>query len=275
MIIAVLIVLGLCFGSFVNALVWRIYQQSLPTKKRKASKEELSVTKGRSMCVHCGHTLSAIDLLPVVSWVALRGKCRYCHKTISWQYPLVELVTAGLFVGSYLFWPSELAGFEYISFASWLVALVIFMALVVYDFRWMLLPNKLVFTLYGVAAVFVLTHAVAEGSVQIIVESLIGVAIGGGIFYALFQLSDGRWIGGGDVKLGFALGAVVGGPIQAFLVLFGASLLGTLAILPLMFVGKPLRSMKIPFGPFLIAATVLVQLFGQSVTDWYIHSLIL
>lgn len=274
MIIVVLVLLGLSFGSFVNALVWRLRQQSLSSEQRergarKAKKAELSISKGRSMCVHCGHTLKAIDLLPVVSWLSLGGKCRYCHRKVSWQYPLVELSTAGLFVSTYLLWPNYVAGWEIVAFGLWLVSLTGFMALIVYDLRWMLLPNRIVFPLYGVAALFVLSRMAAEMSIAPLLSSLIGVLIGGGLFYLLFQVSQGRWIGGGDVKLGFLLGAIVGGPVQAVLVLFGASLLGTLITVPLMLSGRAGRHTRIPFGPFLIAAAIFTQLFGVALTDWY------
>ena len=102
MIIAVLAVLGLVFGSFVNAFAWRLHEQeSLLEKKKKPSAKQLaklSIVKGRSMCPECKHELAAKDLIPVFSWITLKGKCRYCGKPISWQYPAVELATALLFV---------------------------------------------------------------------------------------------------------------------------------------------------------------------------------
>src|SRR3989344_6490262 len=125
MIVAILIVLGLAFGSFVNALVWRLHEQEERAKSKEQrrkkgkakntaklsshtsvlSSKDLSILKGRSMCPSCKHGLAAKDLVPVLSWLTLRGKCRYCHKPISIQYPLVELITATLFVISYLLWP--------------------------------------------------------------------------------------------------------------------------------------------------------------------------
>lgn len=270
MIIAVLIVLGLCFGSFVNAFVWRLYQQSLPARKQKAKADDLSISKGRSMCVNCGHTLNTLDLLPIVSWIGLKGRCRYCKKPISWQYPLVEFVTAVLFVISYLFWPRTIEGVEVGVFCLWLVSLVAFMSLVVYDIRWMLLPNKIIFPMYALAVIFVWLRAASEQSYVPIASSLVGVAIGGGIFYVLFQASKGAWIGGGDVKLGFLLGALSGGLVPAFLILFIASLLGTLVALPVLMTGKKGRQSRIPFGPFLIAGAIITQLFGQSIIDSYV-----
>jgi prepilin signal peptidase PulO-like enzyme (type II secretory pathway) len=90
--------------------------------------------------------------------------------------------------------------------------------------------------------------------------------VGGGLFYVLFQMSGGRWIGGGDVKLGFLLGLVVGGPMEAVMVLFLSSLLGVIAILPLLAAKKASRKSLIPYGPFLIIAAIVIQLFGAELT---------
>lgn len=269
MIILILGVLGICLGSFVNAFVWRLHQQSLPSKKQKHNPSDLSISKGRSMCVNCGHTLGAKDLVPVLSWLSLKGKCRYCKKPISWQYPLVELSTAILFIISYIFWPHQFTGAEIGVFGLWLVSLLAFMSLIVYDLRWMLLPNKIVFPMYGVAVIFVGLRIIAEQSWHPLVAGLLGAAIGGGIFYVLFQFSKGSWIGGGDVKLGFFLGALIGGPLNAFLLLFLASLLGTLISVPLIMLGRAQKQTRIPFGPFLIIAAIIIQLFGADIVDAY------
>lgn len=265
-----LLLIGLCFGSFANALVWRIHQQSKPAKKRKATDKELSISKGRSMCVHCGHTLRAGDLLPVVSWLSLRGRCRYCKRPISWQYPAVELITALLFLLSYIYWPLGFETSGILAFGLWLVALVGLVSLVIYDIRWMLLPNKIIFPLLILSSLIVLLDALfLQQSLTPIVNSALGLAVGGGIFYLLFQLSDGRWIGGGDVKLGFLLGLLVGGPLEALLVIFIASLLGTGLLLPLMVLKKLHSKSRVPFGPFLIASAIIVKLFGSDLIQMY------
>ena len=258
----------------MNALVWRLYQQSLPKKKRRATDQELSISRGRSMCPRCKHTLAWYDLVPVLSWTLLGGKCRYCRKSIGWQYPAVELATAGLFVFSYLSWPLELTMLSIqMLFTVWLAAIVGFVALTVYDLRWMLLPNKIVFPLTGLGVLAVVTRLIDSGNIQqTILMSLGSLAVAGGIFYVIFQISDGSWIGGGDVKLGFAIGLLLGSPILAFLMLFVASLLGILAALPAIALKKSNLSSRMPFGPFLIASTVVVMLFGQRIIDWYTAS---
>lgn len=271
MIIVILFLLGLCFGSFVNALVWRVHKQS--KAKSKKAKQAYSISKGRSQCVECNHTLSARDLLPVVSWLMLGGKCRYCHKPVSWQYPAVELATASLFVVSYVWWPTALGTVLQLAiFALWLVSLVGLMALIVYDLRWMMLPNRIVFPLGVVAGASALLSVASEGSWQALMGAVGAVLIGGGLFYLLFEMSKGRWIGGGDVKLGFVLGALIASPGQTALMLFIASFLGTIFSLPLIITKKLTPTTRIPFGPFLIVATIIVKLFGVSMIDWYTHN---
>lgn len=299
MIYIVLIVFGLAFGSFVNALVWRLRQQELLVESRKVSKvknnakksaksniqhtkynipeERLSVLKGRSMCPSCHHELAAKDLIPVLSWLSLGGKCRYCKKPIHWQYPLVELISALLFVVSYIFWPEYLnfaelqtfsSIFNVVSFGVWLIFLTGLIALFIYDLKWMLLPDRIVFPLiYGALALTIL-EAVATKSFSPLLSSAIGVLMLAGLFYAIFVVSNGGWIGGGDVKLAIFMGIILG-PYLSFLALFLASLVGSFIILGIMALTKVDRKQQIPFGPFLIGATYVAVIWGPAIIDWY------
>ncbi|HEX9153580.1 MAG TPA: prepilin peptidase [Candidatus Saccharimonadales bacterium] len=255
MVLLLLIVIGLVLGSFVNALVWRLH-------------ENKNWVSDRSECTHCHHKLGPLDLIPVVSWVALHGNCRYCHQKIE-DSPFTELMLPALFVISYLCWPVDLAGKGLIEFVFWLVFLVGFAALIVYDLRWFLLPNKIVFPLVALAVIQVVVVTVYRHDVLLLLQAVGGATAVGGIFYVLFQVSDGAWIGGGDVKLGIVLGLLAGGVIEGFLVLFAASLAGLMAALPSLLQGKAKRKTQIPFGPFLILGLVIVQLFGADVINWY------
>lgn len=254
--------LGLIFGSFVNALVWRLHN------KRNWVSE-------RSECPHCHHKLAAIDLIPVLSFVALKGKCRYCGKKIE-DTPAPEIVTALLFVVSYICWPVELHGSGLFQFVCWLIILVAFMALVVYDLKWFLLPDKIVFPLTGFVALQVITQHIAyHFAWHEMLAAAAGAIVLSGIFYVLFIVSDGSWIGGGDVKLAVALGLIAGDPLRATLLLFFASIIGVAVSLPSMAKkkGKAALKVQIPFGPFLIAATILIQLFGSPIIHWYTNLL--
>lgn len=256
--------LGLIFGSFNSALIWRIYKQS----KEKDASKKYSVVTGRSMCPKCGHKLGPIDLIPLFSWISTGGRCRYCKEPISWQYPVIELITGTTFLLSYVYWPRELIGSSgWILFGLWLLSTVLFVALTAYDVRWMLLPDRLmkplaIISLSAAALMLTLEGVAAFRSI------IWGVIIGFGFFYLLFQMSSGRWIGGGDVKFGLVMGLWLGAAKTALALLlafYGAAVF----ILPLMLIGRVSRKSQIPFGPFLILATFVAFLFGDQLIEWY------
>lgn len=276
-----LIVAGLILGSFVNATVWRLHEQAAlrerAVKKSRARDavrlRELSIIQGRSMCPNCGHRLAAKDLVPVLSWLWLRGKCRYCGRRID-DTPLPEIGLACLFAVSYLYWPFTLHGAGLFQFVLWLIFLTAFMALAVYDLRWLLLPDRIVYPLAVIAALQVITLWIGYGEgLSGVAGSIFGVAIIAGLFYVLFRISDGMWIGGGDVKLGIVLGLLAGGPVRSMLVLFAASCSGLIAMLPFLLTGRAGNKSQIPFGPFLIFGLILDVLFGDRLVHWYMRLL--
>lgn len=266
-----LFLLGLCAGSFVNALVWRLHEQGKGRKTK--NKKHLSILSGRSVCPHCRHQLAPGDLIPLFSYLRLRGRCRYCKKPISRQYPVVELSSGLVFAASYLFWPTSLGeGENLILFISWSAASVGLLALAVYDFRWMLLPSRIIYPTLIVAAAGRLVYIAGLedlDKMQVVLDWGLAVVVTAGIFWLIHLISKGRWIGYGDVRLGLITGTILGTPSKGFLMIFTASVLGTLYVLPAILRGKTSIEARIPFGPFLIAATFLVLLFGEPVIDWY------
>lgn len=272
MIAVVLVLFGLIFGSFINALTWRFHEQAeLAGKKGKAAakrRKELSMVTGRSMCSNCGHELAAKDLVPVISWLWLRGKCRYCGKPIP-DSPLVELSTGLLFAVSYLAWPYSFHGADLFRFVCWLVFMVGFVALAVYDIRWYLLPDKIVFPLTGLGIVQVCVLAIWLHDLHALLLPALGAIVIFGVFWGLYQVSGGSWIGGGDVKLGILLGLLAGSPYRALTVIFIASLIGTVVSVPQLMKGKAGLTKRIPFGPALLLATIIIVLYGDQLTSWY------
>lgn len=255
--IIILFILGLCFGSFVNALVWRLH------KKRNFVSE-------RSECVHCHHVLGWYDLIPVVSWLMLKGKCRYCKKKID-DSPITEIGVAVAFASSYLLWPFGFAFAGLVLFVLWLIAVVFLATLFLYDLKWMLLPDKVNFPLMGLGIVWaVFFHAVfAQNSIETgLTESALGIASVAGLYGFLYMISKGAWVGFGDVKLGIFMGLVLGwqGGLLAVLL---ANTIAFLVILPGLMTNKISRTSKIPFGPFLILATGISLLLGHYIIDWY------
>jgi leader peptidase (prepilin peptidase)/N-methyltransferase len=267
--IIVLVWLGLAFGSFVNALVWRIHEQN---KKRKPQSVNLSILNGRSICPNCKHQLAWYDLIPLFSWAALRGRCRYCKKPIAKQYPLVELAQALVFASSYIWWPGGLHGSgDWVLFISWLLTSVGLMALLVYDTKWMLLPNRILYPTFYVTFAGRLTFLIGfeDHKGHALLMWVLSVAVASGIFWLLFVISQGKWIGFGDVRLGLITGTVLADPGKSFLMIMLGSLLGTLFILPALVAGKKNLASKLPYGPFLIGAAFICVLFGGSILDWY------
>jgi leader peptidase (prepilin peptidase)/N-methyltransferase len=254
-----LTLLGLCLGSFVNALVWRVH-------------EGRDFVKERSVCPKCGHTLAARDLIPVLSYVLLGRKCRYCGQSISRQYPATELIGAGGFLLSYWFWPVNLTHTgNLILFITWLISFVGLLALTLYDLRWMLLPNKILYPTFLITALGYLIYwlGFAGDKTFFLINWFLSIAVAGGIFLVIYVISSGQWIGFGDVRLGLITGTLLHKPTIAFLMVFLSSVLGSLAALPSLLTGKRGINSKLPYGPFLILATFICLLFGQTVLDWY------
>ncbi len=260
---------GLMIGSFINALVWRLHQREAREEKgasRKPSVEpRVSVWKGRSACPGCQHQLAAKDLVPVLSWLALKGKCRYCHKPISHQYPIVEALTAGLFVLSYL--ALRPVGFElWLQFGFWLYILTILIALAVYDWRWLILPDRWLLPALALSLSYIVVMA-ALGDLNPWSHLLAGLAAGGS-FYGLVAVSHGRWMGGGDIKLAALMGLLLGWANLALAMLIAFN---SAALIGLLLIGLKLKTRRdyIPFGPFLCLGTVIAFIYGQTFIGWY------
>ena len=258
--IAVLLgVLGAAMGSFTDAVSWRLH-----TKRNMVS--------DRSECESCHHKLGLGDLIPVVSWLLLRGKCRYCGAPISARVPLVEGALAMLFVASYLLWPLGFVQWQAVAlFGIWLGYVVALAVLVVYDLRWMLLPDKIVLPLIAVGFIDAALRASltpGAGVIDYISYAGWGMVALAGVYGVLYAVSRGKWVGFGDVKLSIFIGAVLGWQ-KALLVLVLANVIGFLLLLPGLASGKLRRTSRVPFGPFLIVAFIIAGLAGDAVIRWY------
>lgn len=257
--ILVMFVIGTALGSFSLVLAWRMY-------------DGRDWVKGRSSCEECGHELSALDMIPIISWVFLRGKCRYCRKPFSKQLLFAELLMGSIVALSWLYWPFGLStALEIVLFCAWLLITVLLSALFWYDLRWFLLPNRLVYPLLGISVLFsIIRGLVVDLSVyEVVFMPLLAAGLLSGLFYLMFFMSKGKWIGFGDVRLAIPLGLILGNPINTWLMLFFASCLGIIASFPSIIKGKTKLRTKIPFGPLLIIATIFVFLSGERIIDWY------
>lgn len=279
----ILAFVGLVFGSFVGASVWRLRARQLSDDKKngeKISKKDVrqieklpikSVKADRSVCLHCGHQLHWYDLLPILSWMSLGGKCRYCKVKIGWTEPALEIGMAVFFVASYIFWPYPLDSFfALLHFAIWLVAGVGLATLFVYDMRWYLLPNNVVFPLIGLGLLNAfIVLADRQFSLPQVANVLYSCAILSGLYYFIYVISKHQWVGFGDVKLGLVLALLLVDFQLSVLALFLANLVGTIVYLPLMVRGRIKGQTHIPFGPLLITGWFISGLFGANIIAWY------
>ncbi len=259
----ILVLLGLCFGSFINALVWRI-------------RNNRDIWRERSECTHCHHRLGWLDLLPVISWLLLTGRCRYCRQPIE-DSPVVEVLTALFFVVSYIYWPIRLSNGEgVVLLGLGLSLIVVMMALSVYDALWQQLPTILSKIFIGLALLFVLVRDVIVSPrplIEIVFDAGLGVLVIAGLYWALYKVSKGKWVGDGDSTIGIGLGLLLGWKL-AILTVFLANLLGLCAIVPGLLLGRITRRTRIPFGPFLMLAGWIALLWGPMIINWYVQSLL-
>lgn len=283
--IGVLALFGLMFGSFVGASVWRLRARQLVEDKNageSVDKKEYAqllpltkqgITADRSRCLHCGTTLKWHDLLPLVSWLSTGGRCRYCKARIGTFEPLIELGVATLFVVSYIVWPVPLLTMSgLVVFLLWLAAVVLLAILFAYDLKWFLLPDTIVFPLIGIGAVTSIVHVVlATDKVGVLISIAGASLILSGLYYFLWRISKGEWVGFGDVKLGLGLALLLADWRLASVTLFSANLIGCLVVLPGMLSGRLGRKTHIPFGPLLIAGAVVAMLVGGRIIQSYIE----
>lgn len=214
-------IFGLCIGSFLNCVIYRLEQ------KKKIT--------GRSFCPHCKHTLSWQDLFPIFSFLFLKGKCRHCHEKISIQYPLVELATGLIFI----------LIFNQYSMLDTLYLLIISCFLIIifiYDLKHYLIPDKILFPAIIIALIYNLIN------LQHILNNLWAVIVASGFLLIIFLISKGRAMGFGDVKLAVLMGLLLGMPdvlVALFLAFFFGAIIG---LILMAFKKKSLKS-EIPFWP--------------------------
>lgn len=266
MIAFVVFVFGLAIGSFLNAVIYRLEKGE-------------SALRGRSYCPHCKHQLVWYDLIPLLSFVLLKGRCRYCQGKISLQYPLVELAAGFLFVAVFWFgipWPGQgVDNLTKLSFQQ-VLGLLYFWAVVstlivifVYDLKHFLIPDKILLLAIGIVALWkIFEFLEIETPVPLITSLLAGFGASA-FFLAVYLVSQGRWMGFGDVKLAFLLGLFLGWPF-ILVALFAAFCLGAIVGLVLIaFKKKGLKS-EVPFAPFLIIGTAIAFFFGSNILSWYL-----
>ncbi|PIT92186.1 MAG: hypothetical protein COU08_03825 [Candidatus Harrisonbacteria bacterium CG10_big_fil_rev_8_21_14_0_10_42_17] len=271
MIIALQIILGLAFGSFLNVLTIR-YQPEMGMKSFLRA-------RGRSACRHCKRTLAWFELIPVASFLMLRGKCRTCKQNISLQYPLIEILTAVLAVTL----PFAFSG---AALALWYAASLVFITLSVIDIKWHIIPdeaNILIMVLgigYAVIQNIENSFGLVRGSFlghyalifgfreNVWSNHIFGSVVAALLFGVVILLTRGRGMGLGDFKLAATAGLLVGWP-DILLALMIAFILGSVVGLAMIATRKKSLKSALPFGPFIVIGMYIVIFWGKYILDGY------
>jgi leader peptidase (prepilin peptidase)/N-methyltransferase len=252
-ILTVAFVLGAVFGSFINVLVYRLPR-------------DLSIVTPPSHCPSCNNKIKPYDNIPILSYIILRGRCRHCGTRISPKYILIELLSGILVAFSIYYFGLNVRGLE----AAYLS--LVFIAVFFIDLEFTIIPNF--FTLPGV--LLGLAVSFIPGAFIGWLDALIGIAIGGGVFYVVGKLGELLFkkeaMGFGDVKFAAMLGAFLGWK-SLLLIFILASFLGSLVGLSILaFSGKgKSRSTYIPFGPFLVVAATITIYLGNIIINAYLR----
>ena len=265
-------ILGLLIGSFLNVVIHRLpkmmehdwlLQCAELREEDNPSQEPLSLSKPRSRCPACGHQITALENIPIFSWIALRGRCSACHAPISPRYPIIEALTGALFAFAAVEFGYGWAAAGATLLISALVALTFI------DIDTQLLPDSITLPLvwagllFNLSAIYTDLHAAVIGAIAGYLSLW--------IVYWGFKLATGKeGMGYGDFKLLAALGAWLGWQILPLIILL-SSLVGAIVGIVLIVVTKRGRNIPIPFGPYLAAAGLLALFWGNDLTQAYLR----
>jgi len=242
----IIFLLGLVFGSFINSLIYRLYFK-IPLWDR-------------SFCLNCQKKLLARDLVPLLSFILLKGKCRFCKQKIKRQYFWVELITGILFV--LVFWHYQVINLLLIRD---LIFVLILLFILIFDWQYYLILDKIIWPCL-IFCIFI-NLFIGFNWVNLFLGSLFGA----GFFILQYLMSNGKWLGLGDVKLGVLLGFMLG-LNQIILVLIIAYITGGLVAFVLLILKRKNFGDVLPLGSFLAAAGIIVLLIGEKVLNYILFS---
>jgi len=245
--IILVFIFGLAVGSFLNCLIWRLYKE-----------ETLG---GRSYCPKCRQPIAWYDNLPLLSFIFLKGRCRHCQQKISWQYPLVEIITALLLTIIFLKNLDSLQ-LSLILLRDWLFVaglIVVF----VYDLRWQMIPMLIIWPL--LAVIFILNLWLGFSWFSLLIFAVVG-----GLFFLIqYLLTKKQGVGEGDIWLGVLLGLAFPSGSELLLLLVISYGVGALISIILMLSGQKNWKSKIALGPFLVFGAIITLIWSGPLINWY------
>jgi leader peptidase (prepilin peptidase)/N-methyltransferase len=249
---------GSAVGSFLNVCIYRI---PLPNVSIHSPR--------RSFCPECNETIKAHDNIPILSYLFLGGKCRYCTAKISVTYPLVELATGVLFL--FMFYHFGLT----LEFLLALAFIAVLLPISVIDARHYIIPNVIIVTGLILGVVIVCAIAYQRADVWYLLTRFIGAVAGGMVLWLIAVIGGAilrkKAMGGGDIKLMVLIGLFLGAWPELMMVIAFSALSGAIVGSALIISGRKTRQSPIPYGPFLAGAAVLVLLWGNELWNMYLQ----
>ena len=271
-------IFGLVFGSFLNVVIYRL-----------RSGEPIGLS--RSFCPECKNLLKWPDLIPILSFICLRGRCRYCHKKISWQYPIVEILSGLIWI--LVFW--KVFGFNppfipplikgglggVLDSIYYIFILSALLVIAVYDFKWKIIPDKIVYPAIAAALIFNLfeiskyqnLEILKYLNIEIFIWPLLVAIVAFLFFFAIFYFSNGKAMGLGDAKLAILIGLFLS-PLLAVAAFMLAFIIGAASGIILIGLGRIFPHYKkwgmksqISFGPFLVLGAFLAFFFSDFIIN--------
>lgn len=246
-------VFGLVFGSFLNVVVYRL---KTPPRRGGTTKD---IIFGRSFCLECKNLLKWYDLIPLLSFIYLRGRCRYCRKKISWQYPIVELISGLLWILVFYKFGISLINIYYLFIFS------LFLVIAAYDFKWRIIPDKVVYPAIAVALVYNIFPLDKGGLWGVLLTASVAFLF----FFLIFYLSRGKAMGLGDAKLAFLIGLFLSSPL-AIIAFILAFIIGAVFGIILIGLGKKSLKSQIAFGPFLVLGATISFFLSDFIINFFI-----
>jgi len=276
LILIFVFIFGLTIGSFLNCLIWRLHEKiPLTIFVRRGNK------RNRSYCPKCGQQINWYDNIPLVSFIMLKGKCRQCGQSISWQYPAVEVTTGILFLISFLLvvksfiinpqiFDFRFSIFDLIQNSKFIIQLMrdwflisVMIVIFIYDLRWSEILD--IVTLPACLAVFIINLVLGFNLLNLLISGIIG----GSFFLIQFLVSGGRWIGGGDIRLGLLMGLALGWP-AVLLAIIISYFIGSIVGVGLILAGKKKWGSEVPLGVFLATGTIISLFWQAQILNWYL-----
>lgn len=245
----IIFTLGIIIGSFLNVCIYRIPRQE-------------SIVFPSSHCTYCSHPLAWYDLIPIFSYLSLKGKCRYCGGVISPQYPIVEFINGVIYLLLFLYFDLTINFIFY----SLIISILIIISII--DYFHQIIPDGLVLLILVSTIIYKAFIYIIYKTPLSFLDSISGF-IGAGLLFIIIALVSNGGMGGGDIKLSAALGFILGSK-KTLLNILLSFIIGAVFSIVLLLSGKKGRKDAIPFAPFINISFLITLLYGEDIINWYI-----